>query len=70
MPKKGGEGPVRSVRTVAVEQDLLNAVGNEPLTSLRKLSREHNVSKSVVHHVLKEQLLYPFHMKKVQYDSG
>lgn len=65
MPKRGGEGPIRSVRTVAVEEGLLNAVDNDPSTSVRKLSREHNVSKSSVHRILKEQLLYPFHVQKV-----
>lgn len=63
--KRGGEGANRTTRTPAAEERVLNAVDENPSSSVRKLSGENNITKSVVHRILLEQLLHPFHIQKV-----
>lgn len=58
-------GRGRTVRTAQLEENILNAVGDTPSTSTRKLSAQFNTSKTIVHEILKEQLLYPYHLQKV-----
>lgn len=43
----------------------MDAVDGDPTTSVRKLSAQFNLSKTNVHNILQEQLLYPFHIQKV-----
>lgn len=64
-PKRGGEGGLRTVRTAVLEEAVLDAVAEDSSISVRKLSAQFNTSKSVVHRILKEQLLHPFHIQKV-----
>ncbi|KAJ8944098.1 hypothetical protein NQ318_019436, partial [Aromia moschata] len=46
-------------------ENILNAVHDTPSTSTRRLSTQLSASKAIVHKVLKEQLLYPYHLQKV-----
>lgn len=65
QPKRGGEGRARIIRTVAVEENVLQLVDAAPSTSVRKISAATNISKSTVHAILQEQLLHPFHIQRV-----
>lgn len=65
LPKRGGEGGRRRTRTVELEEEMLNRIDQDPKMSVRQISTEMNISKSVVHRVLKEQLLHPFHCQKI-----
>lgn len=55
-----------TVTTVQTEERILNAVEANPSTSVRRLSHEEGVSKTSVWRILKCQLLYPYHMQRVQ----
>ena len=48
-----------------LEENILKAVYDTPLTSTRKLSAQFNTLKTIVHEVLQEKLLYPYHLQKV-----
>lgn len=61
-----GRGRMRTTRTVELEEEILDRVEEEPSTSTRRIGRELHIPKTIVHNVLKEQLLYPFHVEKVQ----
>lgn len=62
----GGTGRPRTVRTVQLEENVLNMVEEDPSTSTRKISNELNVSSGTVWHILRENLLYPYHIQRVQ----
>ncbi|KAJ8959430.1 hypothetical protein NQ318_022122 [Aromia moschata] len=55
----------RTVYTPQLVENILNDVHDSPSTSTRRLSTQLNASKTIVHTVLKEQLLYPYHLQKV-----
>lgn len=59
-------GRQRTTRTVETEEQILNRVEDDPKASTRHLGLQVAVPKSIVHDVLKEQLLYPYHVQKVQ----
>lgn len=59
-------GRTREVRTAAVEEAVLNSIEEFPETSTRRIARVLNVSHSVVFRILKEQILYPYHLQRVQ----
>lgn len=59
-------GRPREVRTVAIEEAVLNIIEEEPDTSTRRIAIVLNVSHAVVWRILKEQQLYPFHIQRVQ----
>ncbi|KAJ8948999.1 hypothetical protein NQ318_023023 [Aromia moschata] len=63
--KSTDAGLGRTVHTPQLVENILNAVHDTPSTSTRRLSTQLNASKTIVHKVLKEQLLYPYHWKKV-----
>lgn len=48
-----------------MEEQILDDIADHPSTSVRKLSAQHNITKSVVHCICKEQLLHPYHVQKV-----
>lgn len=53
------------MRPEHLEVDILDAVAEDPSTSVRKLAAEYDSSKSTVHRILKEQQLHPYHLQKV-----
>lgn len=55
----------RTVRTVQLEDNVLDVVADTPSISTRRLAAQLHTSKTIVHKVLKEQLLYPYHLQKV-----
>ncbi|XP_066148942.1 uncharacterized protein [Euwallacea fornicatus] len=59
-------GRHRFVRVVEVEEEILERFEEDPEISTRRLGREIGLSKDVVHGVLKEELLYPYHKTPVQ----
>lgn len=65
-PNTVDNGRERFVRIPEVEEDILERVEEDPELSTRRIGRELGVSKDVVHKVLREQLLYPYHKKPVQ----
>lgn len=60
------EGRPRTVRTPAVEEAVLHAVEEDPTTSTRKIGMELNICYKTVWEILRESLLYPFHIQRVQ----
>lgn len=59
-------GRNRNIRTVEVEEEILERVEEDPTLSTRQIAMEIAVSKDTVNRVLREQLLHPFHLQKVQ----
>lgn len=47
------------------EESILDAVFDDPTTSVRKLALQINTSKTTVAKVLQEQLMHPFQIRKV-----
>lgn len=64
-PRNGDRGRIRTVRTAAAEEMILNRVEENPTISTRRIEHELQIPKSTVHCVLKEHLLQPFHVQKV-----
>lgn len=64
--QKMDTGRQRFVNTVQNEEAILNMVEENPNISTRKVSLELGISKNSVHRALKQQLLYPYHVQKVQ----
>lgn len=58
-------GREKSVRTVALEEDVIQRVDDNPRTSTRTVGNELNISKSSVWRILHEEKLHPFHLQKV-----
>lgn len=58
-------GVQRRVRTVVLEENVLDSVAADPTNSIRKLAVQHNVSKNTISRIFQEQLLHPFHVQKV-----
>lgn len=65
-PNMANAGRERSVRTPELEEDILEMVDNNPTTSTRRMASELGTDHMTVWRVLHEQLLYPFHVQKVQ----
>lgn len=63
---KSAEGRPRTVRTPAVEDAVLHAVQNDPSTSTRKIGRQLDICHKTVWEILRESLLYPYHIQRVQ----
>lgn len=59
-------GRPRSTRTGEAEERVLHLIGNNPNIGVRSIAVQEDIPKSSVHEIVKEQLLYPFHYKKVQ----
>lgn len=62
----GNSGTARTARTVDIEEQILEAVDDDPTISTRQLSKDLNVSHSTVWRTLHENLLYPYHLQRVQ----
>lgn len=60
-------GRPRSRRTLALEENVLDAVDRNPSVSTRDLARRFDVpSKSSVHSILRDHRLHPYHLTRVQ----
>lgn len=59
-------GRTMSIRTAELEEAVLNEVDEHPETSTRKIAAAMNVSHQTVLRILKDQLLYPYHIQRVQ----
>lgn len=59
-------GVPKTVRTGAAEENVLDAVAEDPIVSVRYVVHKFQVSKCTVYNILQEQLLHPCHVKKVQ----
>jgi len=53
------------VRELQAEEQVLEDIANDPSSSVRKLAIRLNISKSIVHRILKDQQLYPYHVQRV-----
>ncbi|KAL1458906.1 hypothetical protein WDU94_010931 [Cyamophila willieti] len=62
----GNSGTARTARTVDIEEQILEAVDDDPTISTRQLSKDLNVSHSTVWRTLHENLFYPYHLQRVQ----
>lgn len=60
------EGRPRTIRTPAVEEAVLHAVEENPATSTRKIGKELNICYKMVWEILRDSLLYPYHVQRVQ----
>ena len=65
--KKRGAGNGRPAAVpLHVEEAVLHAVEEDPTTSTRKIAANLNISNVQVWRILKNQLLYPYHIQRVQ----
>lgn len=56
----------RTVSTPQVEEEVLDEIGEYPSRSTRKIAANLNISHATVFRILKRQLLYPYHIQRVQ----
>lgn len=67
VPRNVNAGRPRQRRTVQLEEQILDAVQEDPSVSTRQLAATLNIpSNKTVHLVLKQNLLHPYHVTKVQ----
>lgn len=64
--KKPDCGRQRDVRTPALEEAVLDLVDEQPEISTRRIALQLNVNHMTVFSILKEHLLYPYHIQRVQ----
>ena len=62
----GDKGRPRSVRSVELEERILERIEADPGSSTRKIGLEEGIAHSTAWEVIHEDLLYPFHVQKVQ----
>lgn len=62
----GDRGRPRHVRTVDREERIIERVEENPGTSTRKMALQEGIANSTIWETLHEELLYPFHVQKVQ----
>lgn len=66
LPRKNKPGRPRSVRTIQLEENVLEEISNHPEKSTRELGVQFRTSKDTIWNILKEQQLHPYHVQKVQ----
>lgn len=66
MPVVANRGRQRTVRTPALEEQILAAVEAEPGRSIRGLAREFGADIHIVHNVLRGENYHPYHFRQVQ----
>lgn len=59
-------GRPRQARNPAVDEEILNVIDENPGMSTRQIARHLDVSRSTVWRVLHENMLYPYHIQRVQ----
>lgn len=65
-PNKKDCGRNRTTRTPQAEEIVLQQIEANPGSSTRRISAQTNISKSTVWEILHEELLYPYHLQRVQ----
>lgn len=60
------KGVHQTVRTLELEEGILHEIEENPATSTRKIATTFNVSHFLVWKILIENLLYPYHIQRVQ----
>nr|CAH7749795.1 unnamed protein product [Callosobruchus chinensis] len=60
------QGRPAIVRTVQMEEAVLNEIERNPETSTGKIAHELNITHVTVWQILRHQQLYPYHMQRVQ----
>lgn len=66
LPSTRDRGVQRQVRTPNFKEDILTRIEGDPSVSTRQLASRLIISHMTVWRVLHEQLLYPYHMQRVQ----
>ena len=66
LRRSGGPGRPMTVRRVDVEETVLDMIEDEPGTSTRRIAQNLNVSNWTVWKTLKDNLLHPYHIQRVQ----
>jgi len=67
LPNTVNRGRNRNIRTPAIEEQVIRRVTENPRLSTRQIALEmQNVSSSTVWKILNEDLLYPYHIQRVQ----
>lgn len=66
LKRNGGPGRLMKVRTVQVEENVLDMIEEDPSSSTRQIANTLNVSHWTVWKILKGNLLYPYHIQGVQ----
>lgn len=65
-PRYEGRGAERIRRVLRAEEQLLEMVDANPGVSTRTAAMQVGVSRSTVHRILRENLLHPYHLQRVQ----
>lgn len=66
LKRSGGPGRAMTIRTVQLEQNVLDMIEEDPGSSTRKIANTLNVSHWTVWKILKDNMLYPYHIQRVQ----
>lgn len=61
-----GRGRPRTTRTLDLEESVLQAVEDDPSSSTRRIASAEGADHSTVWRILKSNLLYPYHVQRVQ----
>lgn len=59
-------GRPRVIRTVALEEEVLNMIEDRPELSTRQIANTLNVCNKLIWQILKDHQLYPYHIQRVQ----
>lgn len=65
-PVRTNAGRPRQSRTLIAEETVLQMIDSNPRTSTRRLHRESGIPKSTVNRIIRDQLIRPFHIQRVQ----
>lgn len=55
-----------SIPDLGLEDEVLEMLRENPMTSVRRMSRRSGIPRSVVHRVVKRKRIHPFHVQRVQ----
>jgi len=67
LPNKHDVGRNRNARNLRNTETVIRALEQEPETSIRSITREHNFSYSTIQRILREEKLHAFHYTRVQH---
>jgi len=60
-------GRGRNVRMIRIEEEIIRRIQEEPRRSIRFVSNQMNVPRSIVHRVLRNEDMHPYHFSSVQH---